>query len=278
VLKLHETLAHVEGLVDILELHSTPKVRKQVALATHPSRDLVDPAQQKQQTQANQGEGVGGFPSRSDSVCVCLFLAGNRKQPLFHHPQFAAIQPRSRPAEFKASEQDRRRALLLKVWICVFGWRLRLLFSFATTLTVGRLIRSVVLSCSVWKSSSRWGEQSTEAGAVVGSADAVDDTSSASVSVAPSTPTSWRSGTGTMSLDGEQGLVDDVCCASLFMPGLFSVCYQLFVFHAHCAWAEMNTVRRSTSISDSVEVNRLCLVIVRFPLHRPFGFASLLLG
>jgi hypothetical protein len=55
VLKLHETLAHMEGLVDILELHSAPKVRKQVALPAHPSRALLKSKELSAQ-QINGGE------------------------------------------------------------------------------------------------------------------------------------------------------------------------------------------------------------------------------
>ncbi len=127
VLKLHMLLLRVDGLDEILELHRPgskvqfacfcglsnshrfsgrwlrfvvfscsllidTKVRKQVALAAHPARDLLRSKERL--------EGAGGTAGRG------------RAAPVFHQPLFHPIRATSRSAAFKASEQERKAELL----------------------------------------------------------------------------------------------------------------------------------------------------------------------
>ena len=90
VLKVHTVLLRVDGLDEILELHRPgSKVRKQVALAAHPARDLL-----------RSKEGAATAAGRG------------RAAPVFHQPLFHPIRATSRSAAVKASEQERKAELL----------------------------------------------------------------------------------------------------------------------------------------------------------------------
>jgi hypothetical protein len=88
VIKLHALLLRVDGLDEILELHRPgSKVRKQVALPSHPTRDLL---RSKEMASASK----------------------TRAGPVFHRPLFHPIRAVSRSAVIKASEQERKAELL----------------------------------------------------------------------------------------------------------------------------------------------------------------------
>ncbi len=89
VIKLHALLLRVDGLDEILELHRPgSRVRKQVSLASHPTRDLLRSKEM--------------LPSQKSL----------RNGPVFHQPSFRPIRAVSRSSVVRASEQERKAELL----------------------------------------------------------------------------------------------------------------------------------------------------------------------